>query len=68
LWQRIAGAEIGQRTKVIGLRNGTLLVGVSSTALLGELTSFHKGRLLEGLRGDPDGRGIKGLKFQLRGK
>jgi hypothetical protein len=66
LWERIAGPEISGRTKVIGLRNGTLVVGVFSTALLGELTSFHSHRLLEALREDMEGSRIKGLKFQLR--
>src|SRR4051812_37867830 len=54
LWQRIAGIEISGRTKVIGLKNGTLQIGVPSAALLGELTSFHQHRLLEKLRGDPE--------------
>jgi hypothetical protein len=66
LWERISGPEISGRTKVIGLRNGTLVVGVSSAALLGELASFHTHRLLEALRADQEGRRIKGLKFQLR--
>ena len=60
--------EICQRTKVIGLKNGTLHVGVATAALLGELTSFHQHRLLESLHGDPEGKRIKKLKFQLRGK
>ncbi|MFO1091812.1 MAG: DUF721 domain-containing protein [Planctomycetaceae bacterium] len=68
LWQRIAGREISERTKVIGLKNGTLQVGVATTALLGELTSFHQQRLLQALRSDPEGQRIKKLKFQLRGK
>src|SRR5262245_42052834 len=67
LWRRVAGPEISERTKVVGLKNGTLQVGVASAALLGELTSFHQQRLLDGLRGDPDGARIKKLKFQLRG-
>lgn len=66
LWERISGPEISGRTKVIGLRNGTLVVGVASAALLGELASFHTHRLFEALRADEEGRRIKGLKFQLR--
>jgi len=66
LWQRIAGPEISERTKVIGLKNATLQVGVANAALLGELTAFHKQRLLDALRSDSEGRRIKGLKFQLR--
>jgi hypothetical protein len=68
LWRRIAGPEISERTKVIGLKNGTLQVGVGTAALLGELTSFHQRRLLAALRSDPEGQRIKKLKFQLRGK
>lgn len=68
LWKRIAGTEISERTKVIGLRNGTLNVAVSNAALLGELTSFHQHQLTEALRRDPEGRAIKKLKFQLRAR
>jgi hypothetical protein len=66
LWQRVAGPEISEKTKVIGLKNATLQVGVANAALLGELTAFHHRRLLEALRSDSEGRRIKGLKFQLR--
>jgi hypothetical protein len=66
LWQRVAGPEISEKTKVIGLKNATLQVGVANAALLGELTAFHQRRLLDALRSDPEGRRIKGLKFQLR--
>lgn len=66
LWQRVAGPEISGKTKVIGLKNATLQVGVSNAALLGELTAFHHQRLLVAVRSDAQGRRIKGLKFQLR--
>jgi hypothetical protein len=66
LWRRVAGPEISEKTKVIGLKNSTLQVGVTNAALLGELTAFHHRRLLEALRSDSEGRRIKGLKFQLR--
>lgn len=66
LWQRVAGPEISGKTKVIGLKNATLQVGVSNAALLGELTAFHHRRLLEALRSDTQGGRIRGLKFQLR--
>lgn len=68
LWQRAAGPEISGKTKVIGLKNGTLQVGVGNAALLGELTAFHQQRLFEALRGDAEGSRIKKLKFQLRSK
>lgn len=68
LWERISGPEISERTRVIGLKNGTLQVGVATAALVGELTAFHQHRLLEALREDPAGRRIRKLKFQLRGK
>lgn len=68
LWKRIAGTEISERTRVIGLRNGVLIVAVSNAALLGELTSFHQHDLTQALRRDPEGQTIKKLRFQLRAK
>jgi hypothetical protein len=67
LWKDAAGAEISRRTKVLGVRNGTLLIGVGNSALLSELTAFHRHELLQKVRdADHDGL-IRDLKFRLRG-
>lgn len=67
LWRQAAGEQIATRTRVLGLRNGVLQVGVSNAALLGELAAFHRPSLLEALqRSAPDGS-IRDVKFRLKG-
>jgi predicted nucleic acid-binding Zn ribbon protein len=68
LWRRVAGEEIAERTRVIGLRNGVLQVGVSSAPLLSELTSFHRHSLLQALRAEAADIGVRDLKFRLRSR
>jgi len=68
LWQRVAGEQIAERTKVIGLRNGVLQIGVSSAPLLSELTSFHRHSLVQALRVEAGDSGIRDLKFRLRSR
>jgi len=66
-WSEAAGAKFAKRTRVLGVRNGVLRVGVAHAALLSELESFHKGAILERLRSlRPDFR-IRDVKFVLRG-
>jgi len=63
LWASIAGEPIVSGTRVMGLRNGVLTVGVSSSALLSELSAFHHERLLEALQAK-HGKRIRDLKFK----
>lgn len=63
LWSEIAGEQIAASTRVMGLRNGVLMIGVSSSPLLSELASFHHERLLEALQAKL-GKRIKDLKFK----
>jgi len=67
LWRTVAGPKVSAQTKVIGIRNGTLQIGVSNAALRGELASFHRHSLLESLQRSDAGRHIRDLKFMLRG-
>lgn len=66
MWRHAAGEEIGRTTRVLGLKNGTLMIGVGSSALLSELAAFHKQDLLQKVRSGSEGR-ICDLKFRLRG-
>ncbi|MFH5805018.1 DUF721 domain-containing protein [Alienimonas sp. DA493] len=67
-WRAAAGDRIADRTRVIGVRHGALHVGVQNSALLGELASFHKDRLLaEMQRRMPETR-LRALKFKLNGE
>jgi len=63
LWSEIAGEQIASGTKVMGLRNGVLTIGVNSSPLLSELSAFHHERLLEALQAK-HGKRIKDLKFK----
>ncbi|MBA3316053.1 MAG: DUF721 domain-containing protein [Planctomycetota bacterium] len=66
-WKRIAGERIAERTTVLGVHRGVLQIGVSSAAMLGELASFHKLRLIEALQTHYPDLKLKGIKFRLRG-
>ena len=49
-WATAAGADIAGKCRVVALRRGTLEVEVTAGALLQELASFHKKRLLEAMK------------------
>ena len=68
-WQKtlvaIGEPEWQAHTRVLNLRNGTLHIGVSSSALLSELAAFHKQRLLKSLRDNFAHLRLRDLKFRL---
>ena len=66
VWRAAAGEKTAARTRVMGLKNGVLQIGVSNAALLSELTSFHRQSLLESLQKSKGGYAIRDLKFRLR--
>lgn len=67
IWRETAGEQIARQTRAGTIRNGVLQVGVSNSALLSELASFHKWSLLERLQKDHPRLGITDIKFRLRG-
>jgi len=67
-WRAAAGDRIADRTRVIGVRHGVLHVGVQNSALLGELASFHKDRLLDEMRRRMPESRLRGVKFKLNGE
>ncbi|MFK7821249.1 MAG: DUF721 domain-containing protein [Planctomycetaceae bacterium] len=66
LWREIVGNDIGDRSRVTGVRNGTLEVGVKSSALLNELVGFYGDEFLELIRADDRGKSVKAIKFRLK--
>jgi predicted nucleic acid-binding Zn ribbon protein len=68
VWHEAAGESIASRTKVLGLRNGMLLVAVGNSALLSELAAFHRHSLLESLRSRNPQMHIRDIRFRLRGE
>lgn len=66
LWKEIVGEDIGQRTKVTGIKNGTLEIGVKSSALLNELVGFYSQEFLELIRADDRGKTVRNIRFRLK--
>jgi hypothetical protein len=67
LWKRAAGEEIARSTRVLGLKNAVLQIGVANSALLSELASFRKQELLARLKEQDKQLKLRDMKFQLRG-
>ncbi len=65
MWGKSAGEQIAAKTKVLGVSNGVLKIGVGNAALLGELVSFHRDSLLAAVRKHEFGAEIRDLKFRL---
>ncbi|MEX0718418.1 MAG: DUF721 domain-containing protein [Planctomycetaceae bacterium] len=68
VWRNVAGPQIAAATKVLGIRRGVLQVGVSNSALLSELASFHKASLLAAMTREHADLKIRDLKFRLNGE
>ncbi|WP_437203989.1 DUF721 domain-containing protein [Planctomicrobium sp. SH664] len=68
LWQKIVPAEYASQTRVLGVRNGVLSIGVANSALLSQLVAFHKVELFEKLKADSSAARIRDLKFVLRSR
>jgi len=66
-WKTIVGEEVARQTRVLGLKNGVLQIGVSNSALLSELASFRKQELMEQLKTEQPQLRLRSLKFLLRG-
>lgn len=66
LWKEIVGEDIGQRSKVIAIKNGTLEIGVTSSSLLNELVGFYQQEFLETIRADDRGKSVRNIRFRLK--
>ena len=67
MWAEVAGERIAERTRVMGINRGVLQVAVVSSAMLNELASFHRDRLIEELRAREPRLKLRDIKFRLRG-
>jgi predicted nucleic acid-binding Zn ribbon protein len=63
VWREVAGEKIAAQTRVLGLKNGVLTVGVATSPLLSELSAFHHENLLDQLRAR-QGTAIRELRFR----
>ncbi|RLS37398.1 MAG: DUF721 domain-containing protein [Planctomycetota bacterium] len=67
-WKSVAGPEIAEGSRPTTLRNGTLQILVSSSALLAELVSFHKATILARLKAEHPSLKVRELKFKLQSR
>ena len=64
-WREVAGREIAAHTAAERFHNGTLTVLCDSSALLAELSSFHKADLLRKLQETHSAAFVAKLQFKL---
>ncbi len=67
IWIKVCDPEYARQTRAIGIKAGVLNVAVASSALLGELVSFHKETILQQLQEQAPHLRIKDLKFKIQG-
>lgn len=63
IWREVAGEKIAAQTRVMGLKNGVLTIGVATSPLLSELSAFHREHLLEQLQAK-QGSVVRDLRFR----
>ena len=64
LWKEVVGEEIGERTRVVEIKNGEMIVEVDSAPLLNELSTYYCEEILESLRQREEFRGVHKLRFR----
>lgn len=64
-WRDVVGEKVARRTRVVDVRSGELIVEVSSSALLNELSTYYRQEILDSLRGVEAFRSVKRIRFRL---
>lgn len=64
-WERIVGSKIARHCAPVSVKGKILVVNVDSSVWLSELTRFFKDKMLEQIRGEPGGEGIKDVRFRI---
>lgn len=63
-WEDTVGMEIAEKTRVVDLRGGTLVVEVDSAPLLGELSAYYREEIIESLRQGDDFPNLRDIRFR----
>jgi len=66
VWKTVADDRVSSHSRVLSLRDHTVIIGVDNSALLNELVSFHSAGLLSDLQKECPDLAIQRLRFQLR--
>jgi predicted nucleic acid-binding Zn ribbon protein len=64
-WERIVGSKIAKHCTPVSVRGKILVVNVDSSVWLAELTQFFKDKMLEQIRNETGGTGIKDIRFRI---
>jgi len=65
-WQAAVGDEVGQHTRLLGIKNHCLVVAVDSAPWLQELSQFYRGPILASLQEQAQGTFIRDLEFRIQ--
>jgi len=63
-WEDTVGMEIAEKTRVVDLRGGTLVVEVDSAPLLGELSAYYREEIIQSLRQGDDFPNLRDIRFK----
>jgi predicted nucleic acid-binding Zn ribbon protein len=67
-WDRAAGESLGALARPVSLRGGVLTVEVEGAVLLQELRGFRSRELLEALRREEGGTGVRTIRWVPAGR
>ena len=63
-WKDTVGDEVADRTRIVDLRGGTLVVEVDSAPLLGELSSYYREEIMSSLRQSEGFPNFQNIRFR----
>jgi predicted nucleic acid-binding Zn ribbon protein len=63
-WKEVVGEEVAERTRVVDIRRGELVVEVDSAPLLNELSTYYREEILRSLQEREEYRGIQSIRFK----
>ena len=63
-WSETVGGEIAERTRIVDLRGGTLVVEVDSAPLLGELSAYYREEIMRSLRQREGFPNLQNIRFR----
>ena len=64
-WRDVVGEELSRKTRIVDVRGGELIVEVSSSTLLNELSTYGREDIMESLREIDEFRGVKTVRFRV---
>ena len=63
-WKDTVGDEVAERTRIVDLRGGTLVVEVDSAPLLGELSAYYREEIMSSLRQSEGFPNFQNIRFR----